>query len=397
MTFQVFFRRTMLLVAVALALAAFWFLRDTLMLAFAAAIIAVGVTIPAVRLQRRGAPRGVATTLSALLIVIVVVVLLLWSLPSLVEGLGNLLARLPEFLRTVADAYNALRTQNDTLARLLPAAQETQLSSLSAAEIKDIVNRFVNTGLPALANQGGVLLNLLTNVVLVLVMALLLLVDPTTYVRASMYLAPKPYRPRLLALWKTVYRTLRTWLSALSISITITVSLVLIVLGLLGMPNVQVVAVVAGFATFVPNVGAFLPLIPIAVFTLAEDPSKLPIMAAAYLAIQLLESNVLSPLIVKQRLSLPAAGVFFFQIVAGIVFGLLGVLLAVPILAVGTALVRELYSFDVLGLRNERVEVYIDRSGRLGFEETRMPDGPEGERSSRSSRRQTGPRDDREA
>lgn len=397
MTFQVFFGRTVLLIAEALALVALWFLRDTLMLAFAAAIIVVGVNLPSVWFQRRGVPRGAATALSALLITVTTAVLVLWSLPSLAEGLGNLLTRLPEFLENVGESYNVLRTQNDTLARLLPAAQKPRLSSLSEAEVGDILNRFVSTGLPVLASQGSVVLSLLTNFGLVLVLTLLLLIDPTAYVRASMYLAPKPRHLRLLALWKTVYQTLGVWLSTLSISIVTTVSLVLLVLGPLGMPNVQVVAVFAGFATFVPNVGAFLPLIVIVVFTLAEDPSKLVVMAAAYLLIQLLESNVLTPLIVKQRLSLPAAGVFFFQIVAGIVFGLLGVLLAVPLLAVATALVRELYSYDVLGLRNERVDVFIDRSGALGFREAETPAGAEAGRSPRSRGRQTGPRDDREA
>lgn len=50
-------------------------------------------------------------------------------------------------------------------------------------------------------------------------------------------------------------------------------------------------------------------------------------------------------------LSIPAGGTFLFQIVLGLVFGFLGILLAVPILAVTITLVRELYSYDVLGLR----------------------------------------------
>ena len=73
--------------------------------------------------------------------------------------------------------------------------------------------------------------------------------------------------------------------AALFISITLTVSLVLLILGLLGMPHILVVAVFAGFATFVPNIGAFLPLIPIAIFTPADDPAKPFIMVPAYLAI----------------------------------------------------------------------------------------------------------------
>ncbi len=82
------------------------------------------------------------------------------------------------------------------------------------------------------------------------------------------------------------------------------------------MPYVLIVAVFSGFATFVPNIGAFLPLVPIAVFTLASAPASLLVMAPAYLLIQLLESNVLTPTIVKRQLSIPAAGMLIFQLVA---------------------------------------------------------------------------------
>ena len=366
----------MLVVVVVLVLLALWFFRDTLLLAFAAVIIAVGISIPAAWLQRLGLPRGVGNTLSALFIGVVVLLLLLWLLPAVVGGLGKLLVGLPQVLENASTAYNDLRAQNDTLARLFPAAPENQPDNLSETEIRNLLNEVVNRGLPILVSGGSVAVSLVTNLVFVVVIALLLLVDPLAYAQASMYLTPKSYNPRLLALWGELYRTLKTWLSALFISITITVSLVWIVLGLLGMPNVLVVAVFAGFATFVPNIGAFLPLIPIAIFTLAAEPAQIFVMVPAYLAIQLLESNVLSPLIVKRELNIPAAGMFVFQIVAGLVFGVLGVLLAVPLLAVIITLVREVYSYDVLGLRGERIKVDITRSGALRLRETETSAAP---------------------
>ena len=144
---------------------------------------------------------------------------------------------------------------------------------------------------------------------------------------------------------------LKTWLSSLSISIAITVTLWCgSCSGLMGMPHVLIVAVFSGFATFIPNIGAFLPLIPIAVFTLATAPRQ-PAHHGSRLTllIQLLESNVLTPMVVKRQLSIPAAGMLVFQLVAALAFGLLGVLLAVPLLAVVITLVRELYSYNALG------------------------------------------------
>ena len=153
----------------------------------------------------------------------------------------------------------------------------------------------------------------------------LLLADPLAYLTASLYLVPKGRHERVLRLWAELYHTLKTWLTSLLISITITVGLVWVVLGLLGTPRALIVAAFAGFATFVPNIGAFLPLIPIAVFTLATNPASLLVTAPAYLAIQLLESNVLTPTVVKRQLRIPAAGTLVVQVTAGLVFGLSGV------------------------------------------------------------------------
>lgn len=364
LSFRSFLSRVFVLLLILLLLAALWFFRGTLLLAFFAIVIAVGISIPANWLVRHRVPRLLANILSALVVSLLALLLQLALWPVLVTEASALLTKMPQGIETLFSSYNALLAERELLSRVLPPV-EINLGGISREASQQVLNNFLNSSLPFLISGGGVALNLLTDLVLVFFLAVLFLVDPTAYVKASLYLVPKAYRPRLLELWGELYRTIKMWLSALFISIIITVSLVLTVLGTLGMPNVTVVAVVTAFATFIPNLGAFLPLIPITVFVLAEDPSRWPLMAVAYLVIQLVESNVLTPLIIKRELSIPAAGMLTFQIIAGLVFGLLGILLAVPLLAIIITLVRELYSYDVLGLRKERLEVKLDAQNGL--------------------------------
>lgn len=373
MTFQTFVKRVLVVVFLLLSLLSLWYLRNTLLLAFAAVVIAVGLSLPARVLQRLGLGRGWANALAAALVGLALLILALWLVPTVAVGFGDLLAGLPGGVQNLAAAYNDLRAGNEALGRVLPPLQPGGSSGLTETELRRLLEQALNTGLPVLVSGGGAALSVLTNLALVVFIAILLLADPLAYVTASLYLTPKRRHQRLLRLWAELYRTLKTWLSSLFISITITVSLVWLVLGLLGMPHALVVAAFAGLATFVPNIGAFLPLVPIAVFTLAAEPASFFVMAPAYLAIQLLESNVLTPAIVKRQLSIPAAGTLVVQIVAGLVFGLLGVLLAVPLLAVTITLVRELYSYDGLSLRGEKIGVTLDRSGRLGLNEAEQP------------------------
>ncbi|MBV7331614.1 AI-2E family transporter [Chloroflexi bacterium TSY] len=108
-----------------------------------------------------------------------------------------------------------------------------------------------------------------------------------------------------------------------------------------------------------------MPLIPIIIFTLAYDPAQLPLFVLVYLSIQLLESNVITPSIVKAQLHIPAGAMMIFQLLMTLAFGALGLLLAVPIFAVLIVLVREIYAYDILGLRTINIALEGDATGRL--------------------------------
>jgi hypothetical protein len=92
----------------------------------------------------------------------------------------------------------------------------------------------------------------------------------------------------------------------------------------------------------------------------------------AYLAIQLLESNVITPMLIREKLQLPSGGVLLFQLVATALFGGLGLLLAAPLLLALVVLVREIYSYDILGLRSKKIEIAVDAAGRMHLRQSRL-------------------------
>jgi hypothetical protein len=135
--------------------------------------------------------------------------------------------------------------------------------------------------------------------------------------------------------------------------------------GVWGVPNALGLGVIAGLMTIIPNIGAIVPAIPIAIFTLADDPAKLPFVMLTYLGIQQLESNVLTPTIVRRQMDIPAAAIFLFQLIAASLFGFFGVLMAVPLLATLITLVRETYVYDSLHQRGVNVELEYSESGGI--------------------------------
>ena len=361
MTFRKFALRTLfVLVILTVLLLALWRFRTTFMLAFLAVVLAVLVSIPMSYLERV-MPRALAVILSVLGTVVIMLGLGVWLVPKIGGDLYELAQRLPAFATQLSRAYNDLSAQDTLLGRSVAAAnaRARQLFANPRCVFSVLISDALSTGLPVLVSGGNFVFTLLANLFLVVMLAIFFIAEPKAYVRASLYLVPAHRQDALRGIWSVLYHTLRTWLSTLFISISITVTLVALILGALGMPNVMVVAVFAGLATFIPNIGAILPIIPIVVFLLVSSPGQIPLMVAAYLGIQLLESNVLTPSVVRRQLSIPPAATLLTQILAGYIFGVVGVLLAVPLLAVMIALVRELYSYGLLGLRGSAVSVAL--------------------------------------
>lgn len=379
MDFREFLKRFAVVTVLILLLWGAWQARSILLLGFAAALIAVGVSIPTNWLVSMGLRRGWSIAVATAGVGIVAVLLFFLVVPRLLTDLVALLRNIPTALQALPALYEELRNSSPLLATALAPfpSLDTSISALTPERAREILNQFLSAGVaiaPTLLGGVGNVLSIVLNIALVLFIAIFFVVDPQSYVRASLYLLPQHQHGSVLGIWNELYRTLRTWLSALSLSIVITGALVWFILGfLLGMPNPLVVAVFAGLATFIPNVGVFLPIIPITIFTLTTEPSNLLIYIPVYLIIQLVESNVLTPSIVKAELNIPAGGLMIFQLLMTLAFGALGLLLAVPALAVLIVLIRELYVYDRLKLRDTEIDIQIDQFGDLHLSEQQKP------------------------
>ncbi|MBX3011573.1 MAG: AI-2E family transporter [Caldilineaceae bacterium] len=377
MSFSEFLKRFFLVLLVFLLWIGLWAARATLLLGFAAVVIAVGISIPADWLQRRHLRRGWAIAIAAISVLFVAVLLILLVLPQLLTGLIDLFGNLPTAFSALGALYADLRERSTFLqAALQPLPALGPEAAITSEQAGQILDQLIGASMaiaPSLLGGVSSVVTVLVNLVFVFFIAIFFLVDPQSYAKAVLFLTPRQHHPRVIEIWNELYRTIRLWISALSLSIVITMALVWLILGvLLGMPNAVVVAVFAGLATFIPNIGALLPLIPITVFTLASNPAQLVVYAPVYLLIQLLESNVITPSIVKAELEIPPGGLMIFQLLATLALGALGLLLAVPMLAVLIVLVREIYSYDLLGLRHTAITLQADPHGKLAFNEVQV-------------------------
>ncbi len=143
--------------------------------------------------------------------------------------------------------------------------------------------------------------------------------------------------------------TLRHWLFGQLLTMTAIFLFTWAGLAFLGIGGALILGLQAGLLAFVPTVGPLVAGLVILLAALASGPKALLGALGVYLAVQCLESYGLTPFIQKRALDIPPATIFAGQLVLGVIFGLWGIALALPLLAVIKVLLEQLYVEDTLG------------------------------------------------
>ncbi len=292
-------------------------------------------------LAGRGVPRGLGAALIALAAVAVVAAAILFLLPAMVQEIRQLIERWPELQAKVRARLAPLL---EDLRRRYPAEFAEAQARLAAALRENLPN--VAARLAAwlgglLANLLGLVLFLL-NLVFVPVFAFYLLVDWPQLKRGLVDLVPVPYRAQTLARMGEVNAAVASFLRG-----QLTIALILAAINasgllLLGVPFGLVVGLVAGLANMIPYMALVVGLGPALLLCWSEHHSWLHLLGvvAVFGGGNLLEGTVLSPRILSRSVNLHPVVVLLAIIVGGSLFGLLGMLVAVPAAAAIQVFVR---------------------------------------------------------
>ena len=189
----------------------------------------------------------------------------------------------------------------------------------------------------------------LTAVVIIMLVGVFLAADPQTYRDGLLRFLPVGRRRRVAEVLDEAEHVLRWWMVGQSVSMITVGVLISTGLWLLGVPMAPALGFLAALFTFVPYLGPIVSSVPGLLIAWSVSPTVLFYAFLLYVVVQNLEGWVLTPLVQQQAVHLPPALIVAAQMLAGIVWGVLGVIFATPLLAAAKLLIRRLYIEDVLG------------------------------------------------
>lgn len=172
------------------------------------------------------------------------------------------------------------------------------------------------------------------NFFIVLFLGLCFAAQPSVYRKGLLYLAPAKHRASVTKIVDRIGETLERWLIAQIITMAAVFAVTWIGLLLIGIQSAFILGVQAGLLAFIPTVGALLGGLIVVLASLASGWVAAASAFALFLGVHALESYVLTPIIQRQALDMPAATLFAFQILLGVVFGIWGLALALPLMAI---------------------------------------------------------------
>lgn len=262
--------------------------------------------------------------------------------PSVAEQAKHLRDELPKSAETVS-AYIMQFGWGRAIIEQFPSADEI-LDKISEASVLTSVGGFFSTTAGAVANFF-----------IVLLVAVYLASEPQTYVNGFVKLFPIERRGRVREILCETGDTLGWWLIGKFGSMLTIGVLTWIGLYILGVPLSLTLGLIAGLLSFIPNFGPILSAIPAILLAFIESPIRALYVLILYIVVQIIESNLITPLIERRTVELPPALTIVFQLGLGVLVGALGLILATPLLAVIMVLVQMVYIEDVLGDKDTEI------------------------------------------
>jgi predicted PurR-regulated permease PerM len=175
---------------------------------------------------------------------------------------------------------------------------------------------------------------------LVLFIAAYIGIDPHLYHGGLLELVPVAERDRAALTMARVATTLRRWLVTQLIAMAVIGAVTTVFLLAIHVKAAVPLGMLAGVAKFIPIVGSIFAAIPAIAMAFADSPHKALVLTLGYIVIQFLENHLLVPVLMKKGVDLPPAMTLGIQALMAVLFGFLGLLVAVPLLAAILTIVR---------------------------------------------------------
>lgn len=272
--------------------------------------------------------RFIGIVLTYLSVFLLLALFLKFIFPQLMESLTGIINDIPHYVRSVTDFINNL---SDTL------NLDEQFDALLSGKIEEFIAYLVtlSTGLvPMIANLGLTIISSIWNIVIGLIVSVYLLADKERFVamakKTTYALLPKDAADKTLQLCSLADNIFGNFISGKILDSAIIGVLTFAVLSVFKIPYALLIAFIIGITNIIPFFGPFIGAIPAFFIIVFVSVNKAFIFLILIFIIQQIDGNFIGPKILGDSLGISAFWILFSLLIAGKLFGFLGMIIGVP-------------------------------------------------------------------
>jgi predicted PurR-regulated permease PerM len=303
----------------------FWMVHTALFLGLIAVLIAIVLHVPA-RLLARWIPFRAAFGLVVIAFLAALAGLLIVLIPQIVDQVSQLAGQLPEATRAIAEWIESKTGSTGQHGAVLHRINQ---------EVEQFVGRFV----PLAFN----LISVVVGSFAIIVLAVFLAAQPELYRGLFLHLFAPAHRDRAARVYDEAGRSLRNWVLGKALTMTLTGLFIGAGLTFFGVPGALALGALAAVLEFIPNFGPTIAATPAVISAFLVSPSTALYVGIYYFIFQQLQAAVTVPLIERRAVDIPPAALLLWQLMLAVGFGILGLFVATPLLALLVVATRILY------------------------------------------------------
>lgn len=254
----------------------------------------------------------------------VIIGLLFWFMGTKIQQQIN---QLSESLPGTVHNFKAKLSQNDLGRKVLESLDQSD------------DGKMMTTVQSLFSTSFGVLGDLY----IILFLGIFFTTNPSLYKDGIMLLVPPSKKKMGHHILDRISLSLKGWLKGMMASMVLVAIMIGAGLSIVGIPAALVLGLLTGLLEIVPTLGSVIAMVPGVLLGLTVGINTAVIVAIIYIISQTITANIVNPLIQKKMINLPPALTLISQLIMGSVSGALGIIMAVPLLAITVILVDELY------------------------------------------------------
>lgn len=291
--------------------------------------------------KKKKAVRSVSRAVSVAIVLILAIAVLFWLamlvVPEVAESIISLTDSLPGYYQNIVNMANEMRGKH-------PEAAE-QVAEIAQSIYVQLINWLQNELIPSSTELVGVVsdglvnaMGVLFNIVIGIIISIYLMIGKETFcaqAKRMLYtILPVRHAERVLRVGRDINWSFAKFFSGKIIDSIIVALLTFIVLSIAGMPYTALISVLIGVTNIIPFFGQYIGAIPSAFLVFLVSPVKGVIFVVLIIVILQVDGNIIGPKIIGESIGLGSFWILFSILVFGSLFGILGMICAVPVFAV---------------------------------------------------------------